>query len=260
MTNADYAALYGATLFIGRNPQGGGLRVRLERGTTRLAFTLAAVTGQSVTRCTDDKAHCRLTVDTAGRLSVTNLSPQNVTYVNDTEVVTKHLTTADDLTLGSDCSPVRLTELLDKAVQTLLKKAPEAAAFSLAQLEAVWDDYHRESLNLKLYQRKVGLMRSVPMMFTLGSGSITALTRVFTWPEWVFTLTIVMTISGFALMVYGFYLSVTDRSIERGEALLRRFQGEYICPNPACRHFMGMQPFHLLRQNKKCPYCGCGYK
>ena len=29
----------------------------------------------------------------------------------------------------------------------------------------------------------------------------------------------------------------------------------YVCPNPECRHFLGYQPYKLILQHKKCPWC-----
>jgi hypothetical protein len=33
------------------------------------------------------------------------------------------------------------------------------------------------------------------------------------------------------------------------------FRHRYVCPSPECHHFLGNQPFDVLIQNSRCPYC-----
>ena len=70
-------------------------------------------------------------------------------------------------------------------------------------------------------------------------------------------------LTGIALliMIIGFYKKFTDKSIEEIEEITEEFQKKYICPNKKkpCNHFLGNVPYNILRQNTKCPYCGCGF-
>jgi hypothetical protein len=79
------------------------------------------------------------------------------------------------------------------------------------------------------------------------------------WDEGIFTFTIVLTIVGLVLMVYSFVKGYNDKSIEEQEKATEDFQHRYVCPNPECRHYMGNQPYHLVRQNRVCPWCKCKF-
>lgn len=260
-TTAISPSLFNTRLYVGRHAGGRGLSVRIDKDGKQQSFILSLSVPQGVSRCQADTAHCRIDINERGVMTLTNLSLHNVTYVDGVEVATKRLLPDSAVLLSSAKFALPLDNVLAASVRALEKVRPAPAVrYSIAPLEEVWARYHAETLRLKLYQRKVGQMRSIPMMFTFSSGAVTTLSRVLTWPGWVFTLTAALTLLGFVLMVYGFYLSMADKSIEKGEALLARFQQEYVCPNPHCRHFMGMQPYNLLRQNKKCPYCGCEFE
>ena len=46
-----------------------------------------------------------------------------------------------------------------------------------------------------------------------------------------------------------------DTSVEDRKKAQNELIDNYICPNPKCKHFLGQQPYKVLRQNKNCPYC-----
>ena len=54
---------------------------------------------------------------------------------------------------------------------------------------------------------------------------------------------------------------LTDVMEEVTEEITEEFQKKYVCPNKKkpCNHFLGNVPYNILRQNTKCPYCGCGF-
>lgn len=254
--------LKGTTMLIGREP-----------GTSRLMVAVCVggkwksdVMGQagtvpgSVSRCrpSDKIAHCSIAVDQSGDMTVKNLKQQNVTYVDGTAVASKRITPGSRVALGRDRYEVSVSAVLKTAAGLLASMPPQPREYSISHLEKVWDGYHSSVLAVRKRQNFVGIMGSVPMMFTFGSGAISGVAKALEWPEWVFYFTLSLTIIGFVLMIYGFWLRVRfNGGIDQLSKLSEDLQKKYVCPNPQCRRFLGNQPYSLLKQNKSCPYCHC---
>ena len=136
---------------------------------------------------------------------------------------------------------------------------PPAKEYSLLPLKTVWDTYHDTLIDIQKRLRFINQLRSASPMFTLGSGAIASLAKALDWSDAIFVVTILMTIVGLGLMAYCFVKGLKDKSIEEREEATERFNRDYVCPNPDCHHFMGNQPYDLVRQNKSCPYCKCKY-
>lgn len=119
----------------------------------------------------------------------------------------------------------------------------------------VWDTYHNTLLDIQIRQRNINLLRSASPMFTIGSGAIAGLAKSMEWGDAIFEVTIVLTIVGLGLMAYSFLKGLNDNSIQEKEEANDRFMRHYVCPNPECRHFLGNQPYKLILQHKKCPWC-----
>lgn len=260
-----YEALKGKSILIGKEPDKGRLLVAVKiKGETKLTVIgeAGSVPG-GVSRCIPSQGvgHCRLDVGVNGDITMTNLKARNVTLVDGIEFDAKRVTTKNTLELGSPGYKISVKDLLDTAEKLVFKiEGKPAVTVSIRHLERVWNEYHDEYMRIKKHQRFVSLMSSVPMMFTLGAGALTAMAPRLELPPFISTVTLTLTIIGFILMVYGFCLRLTDKSIEENEQLLENLQDRYVCPNKECRHFLGNQPFKIIRQMKKCPHCGATYE
>ena len=90
-------------------------------------------------------------------------------------------------------------------------------------------------------------------------GSLLHMAKTMGWGDAIFVVTLMMTAIGLMLMVFSFVNGFRDNSIEKREAATEKFNSEYVCPNPKCHHFMGAQSYHIIRQNKNCPWCKCKF-
>lgn len=214
------------------------------------------ITDPSVSR-----EHCWLTDNGDGTYTLQNKSPQG-TFVDGRQVL-KTQVTPDTVIKLSETTSVKVADLLP--LKQIIPSGPSAPQqpsvpeYSLLPLKTVWDEYHNKQLEIKNNQRTIGLLRSASPMFTFGSGAIATLAKTMGWGDAIFGLTIVMTIIGLLLMVYCFIKGYNDKSIEETEKATEDFQRRYVCPNPKCHHFMGSQPYNLVRQNKSCPWCKCKF-
>lgn len=255
--------LKGKTILIGREPGKPCLLVAVSINGVYKAAEMADClpVPDSVSRCkvAEGSAHCKLEIDVAGSVRLINMKAANLTYVNGVAVESKKVSESDNIALGREKYAVSLKKVLDTAARIIKVVAPPPPpVYPVYSLEKVWNWYHDAQLDIRKRQRKIGLMRSMPMMFTLGSGAIGGLASYFFQEvSWLPVLTGCLFGIGVILMVYGFYLGSTDKSIEELDELADKFQERYVCPNPQCRHFMGNVPYKVLRQSKKCPYCGC---
>lgn len=206
-----------------------------------------------ITDPTVSREHCWLIANGDGTYTLQNKSSQG-TFVGGRKVVKTQVMPNTIIKL-SETTSVKVADLLPLP-QTAQSAVP---GYSLLPLKVVWEDYHNKQLEIKKKQRSIALFRSASPLFTLGSGSIATLAKTMGWGDTIFGLTIVMTIIGLFLMVYSFIKGYTDKSIEEMEKATEIFQSKYVCPNPKCRHFMGNNPYNIIRQNKCCPCCKCKF-
>lgn len=212
---------------------------------------------------TVSREHCWLTDNGDGTYTLENKSPQG-TFVDGRQIVKTRVTACTSIRL-SPTTTVTVRDLIpllqapvarQRMLSSTQSQVPE---YSISFLKKVWDDYHEGQLDIQREQKSINLMRSASPLFTMGSGAVATLSRTLGWGNAVFTLTIILTLIGLALMVYSFLKGVNDHSIEKKEALNETFQDRYVCPNPKCHHFLGNKPYSLLRQDRSCPWCKCKF-
>ena len=208
-----------------------------------------------ITDPTVSREHCWLTDNGDGTYTQQNKSLQG-TFVNGRQVV-KTIVEADDKITLSASTTVKVADLLPLKQPAQGGKIVEE--YSIAHLKDVWDEYHDTLLDIQVRQRKLNMYRSASPMFTIGSGAIATLAKTMGWGDAIFVVTLMMTAIGLMLMVFSFVNGFRDNSIEKREAATEKFNSEYVCPNPKCHHFMGAQSYHIIRQNKNCPWCKCKF-
>ena len=204
---------------------------------------------------TVSREHCHLTDNGDGTYTLQNVSPQG-TIVDGKQVVKTTVTPSTRITL-SPTTTVSVADLLPLPKQ---QPKPELKTYDISHLEEVWNTYHNTNLNIQIRQRNINLLRSASPMFTIGSGAIATLAKTMGWGDAIFGVTIVFTVVGLGLMVYSFLKGLNDNSILEKEKAAERLMHDYVCPNPDCHHYMGNQPYKVIRQHKKCPWCKSQFK
>lgn len=258
--------LKGKTILIGKEPGQGRLLVSVAGKTA--AIGSANCVPSSVSRCkvAEGVAHAQITVDQNGRMILTNMKTQNVTYVNGSEIVSKHVLPTSTVELGKDRFNINLPLIIETAEKILAIAdgaapqgggAKEVKKFNISHLERVWNDFHDKNMALKQRQRHQALMSRLPMFFTMGGGAISAVAMALGWSEAVKSLCLGMTVVGVIIMIYTFVKSKNDTSLEESEKLLEDFQEHYTCPNPECNKFLGNMSYKLMKKqySMHCPYC-----
>ena len=259
-------SLNGKTILIGREPKGGRLLVAVDvNGTLK---TGAIGKPQSVPNFVsrligDTKAsHCKITVGKDGRMRISQGKKDALIYVDGNQVENVHLDAQSKVALGEGRFEINISTILAVANKIVVgnstpPQSSETEEYDISHLKAVWNAYHDGELALKKRQTQIGLLSRVPMFFTLGGGVISGISSQFGWPTWITLITALLGAVGFVLFIFGLYLSITFHLTDKQEALKEEFMDKYICPNDKCMHFLGFQPFRILKQNKGCSYCRC---
>lgn len=254
MNNLDY--LKGKTILIGKEPINKRLCISVmlngQPQTTAIGFMNSVP--DSVSRCkpAEGAAHCKIFVDSQGIITVTNMKPQNVTYVNGVEIMSKAVTESAKIELGMDRYPVEVKTVLESAAKLLATKMPPVPKeCSIRHLEGVWKEYKENLHKISDKQANLVLWARIPMLFTMSGAILSA------FDEAIRSYALVFTGIALAVSLIGLYLQKTFKPDLEREKLSDELMKKYVCPNEACRHYMGQQPYKILRQNKKCPYCGC---
>ncbi len=252
---SDFDILIGKTILVGKEPGNGRLLVSVIINGQPKTAAIGGVNNvpNSVSRCmpAESIAHCKIIANNSGNMTVTNLKPKNVTYVNGIEIVSKNVSQKDVIELGKDRFAVNVSSIVETAIKIIKTVLPPE--YSIKHLKVVWEEYNDGIKTIKNRAKKNGLISSVPMAFSMLGGLIAGVAPEIRLYALIFT--------GIALVIFlfGLYLRYSDKSIDEMDALTEEFQRKYVCPNNVkpCNHFVGNIPYNILRQNKKCPYCGC---
>ena len=212
-----------------------------------------------ITDATVSRKHCRLTDNGDGTFTLENISTTACTYVNGLQVFKTTVKPADIIGLGENVR-TKVADLLPLTPAAPAAPAASVKEYSIRHLEEVWKEYDRRTTEIKEEQRNTNLLRSLAPMFTMGSGAVAGIAKACEWDESIFIFTIVLTVIGILIMLFAFIKGYRDSSIEDTKSLNRWMQDNYVCPNPDCRHFVGMKDYHVLRQDIGCPYCKCKFK
>ena len=209
---------------------------------------------------TVSREHCWLTDNGDGTYTLQNKSPQG-TFVDGRQVI-KTQVTPDTYIKLSDTTTLKVSDLLPLPKSTAQQQPKQPATpaqkqvpeFSIRGLEAVWDKYEHEKEALAEKQQKIGLLVRVPMLFTALAGILSAVL-----PPDFRPFTIILTVISALIMVYGFVQQKSFNYQNEMNRLNKRMMDDYVCPNPDCHHFLGLQDYKVLRTDKKCRYCGCKF-
>ena len=234
------------------------LIVGREAGTDkpRLAVTLNGNTSclgspGSVPKSVSRK-HCKITIGDNSLMTVENLTVskenegvQNMVYIDGNEYVRRSGVSLDaNVELGPD------RYRLD--VRALLKTIAIGQIYPIGYLEKVFNDYQQEKLDLQIRQGKLNAISALPGVLSMTSIGL----AVFIPNARVVMIVIAAVFAlAFALIRYknASRVPLKTREIED------RFREKYVCPNPACNHFLGATPYRELLKNRQCPYCKCKF-
>lgn len=242
-------------ILVGREPGQGRLMISVNINGQHKATALGEFKSvpDGVSRCkpAEGTAHCKIVFDANGSITVTNLKPANCTYINNRGITSKSgIKTDAQLQLGADKYPVAMVAIMEAAKKLL--PAPEKV-YSIKHLEKVYEEYEAAMEAIQIGQQKRSKMSMLPIMISMGIGLLSSVLGQYvnrnSWFGWVLAV--------LPLLFYLKNFTRKDTSIEDRKAATNKLIDNYVCPNPDCHHYVGAQPYKVLRQNHNCPYCRC---
>lgn len=254
-------SLKGKEIFVGRENGSNQLLVYLTINGKVTAFHIGNVGSvpKSVSRANpnQNKAHLSIKIENNGNIVLTNLKPQNVTFVNGSEIVSKRISENDNIQLGADRYILPLNQILDTTskltTSQLHNSSPssqhhDTITYSISHLEKVWENFRDGQKEIKRKNKNIVLVRSGCGIFTM-----CAMPTIFFLGPIGYILTGIGVI-GNVYSIWGIKKNDID---EENEKLEERLEREYLCPNPECRRYFGKLKYSLLKNQYKmqCPYC-----
>ncbi len=211
------------------------------------------------------RQHCEINLSTDGKISIKNLKTENITYVNGHEVLSKNISVKDTVQLGLSKYSINLPSILkDFSVKVADPKNGKIAdppgnasqTIDLRPLKTVWNEYNDTIYELNVKERRLNALSKVSGLFSMAaiaSGILLKGQDNYLY-YWLYGAAILLTL-GFTVVSY----INASRIPQKREKLKEEFMNKYVCPNPACHHFMGFTYYSVLSQNNCCPYCKTKY-
>lgn len=257
--------LRGKIILFGKEPGQGRLLVAIAGNGRYATIGAPGSVPNCVSRCrpTEGVAHARLSVSQNGTMTLENIKPQNVTYVNGSEIVAKQVTTANTVELGKDRFRINLSVILEAASKIVVRPPqpvppqprPQplpAKKYNISHLEYIWASHQEMKRIVQSRQRRITMVRSGCGIFTTSAMLCCFL---------IGPVGYVLTGIGLLGNIYSFVGLKNDHTAETVEQFNEEFQDRYVCPNPDCNKFLGNISYRLLKKqySMHCPYCKSEY-
>lgn len=224
-------------IIIGRDGTTGKLRLTAGKQTSTFGES------DSVPRSVSQE-HARLTIGDDGTLVLTNLNPENDTYVNHRGIECKLISEGDRIQLGND--HYRLGwDMLKPFIPRLVDISP---------LEQVWKDYQRKRLQMQIRERRFNALRSATGLITMFAVVLGA----FTGRDNPLFMTLYIAAAVISLVFFFIAFRVSSKIPMLQNQLTEDMKHRYKCP--ACGALLTLQDYDMLRQTKGCPHCGISWK
>lgn len=177
---------------------------------------------------------------------LTNIKPQNVTYVNGSEIASKRISINNTVELGKDRYRIGLPVVIDVAKKIAATPGPET--YNISHLERIWNDYETEIDRIVKQQQDVAKKRMLPIMVGSLSGVASPLLATLVA---VNTLYITVPVAAISFGLYFINYHKKDTSYEDRKAATERLTERYVCPN--CHRFLGNISYKLLKNQIRSP-------
>ena len=251
--------LKGKTILVGREPGQGRLLVAIVGGKAS-AVGFPNSVPESVSRCKvgEGVAHAKIYVDQNGTMTLTNMKPQNVTYVNGSEIVSKRIEQHNTVELGKDRYIINVPMMIESAKNLVGSiPPPPLPPLDISHLEKVWKNYESEMDRIAIAQQELQKKRMMPIMVSSSSALLSGIGALVA----VNSLWITLPLGGVVSYMYFKNYNKKDTSHEDRKRAISDLQHHYVAP--CCNHIFPAVEYEILKnqltnpKDKKmyCPKC-----
>ena len=189
------------------------------------------------------RLHCRVIVEDDSKITIEDVTDNNLMFVNGLDCKRKQNVGMNDTVALGACK-------YKLGLDAILKMLSSNQSFSIAHLEQLYQDYEKEKINFQIKQGKNNVWRTFPILLSMISGVAAFLFKNGILREVLFSISVLL-----AIVFFVFLLRKASQNPMEISKRDQNFREKYICPNPACHHFLGMTPYKDLLKNKTCPFC-----
>jgi len=197
---------------------------------------------------TVSRKHVRITSLPDGTYKIEDLGSAGGTYVDGMRIRQKIVSGDTVVQLGPNVK-YKVKDLMPVPTPPPPPPQPE---YSIDHLKDVWEEYERQLAAIQEERQEMGKKRMLPMMLSMASGALAPILATMIGTE---TLYITLPITAVCLMLYIIAYNQKDTGFEKQKEAKNRLIQKYVCPNPNCRKFVGMQDFVIMSQMPACPKC-----
>ena len=187
------------------------------------------------------RKHCHVTIGEDAIVSIEDITSNNFLYINGLDCKKKgNLKIGDTIELGPDKYRLDL--------EGIVKGLASQQSVSISHLEEVFNTYQQEKINTQVSQGRFNALSALP-----GVLSMTSIGLAVFIPNVRIVMIVIAAVFALAFALIR-YRNASKLPLKTKQ-LEETFREKYVCPNPACGHFLGMTPYKELLKNRTCPYC-----
>lgn len=248
------------TILIGKEPSNGQLLIYIPEIKKYGVIGNPGTVPNSVSRCKIQEgiAHAKIFVDQNGNMTLTNIKPQNTTYVNGSEIIAKRISASNTVELGKDHYLINVSmvlELANKLVGSI--PPPPPPPLDISHLGKVWKNYESEMDRIAIAQQELQKKRMMPIMVSSSSALLSGIGALVA----VNSLWITLPLGGVVSYMYFKNYNKKDTSHEDRKRAISDLQHHYVAP--CCNHIFPAVEYEILKnqlinpKDKKmyCPKC-----
>ena len=241
-------ALRGTTILVGRDPYSDSLLVSAIIKGKRKETTLTACSNvpRNVSRCNpgENIAHCKLTIDERGIITVTNLKSSNKTFVNNIEIVTKRIDENDTIGLGGGKFPVAVKSIIDALVPDAVEKSP---------LEETRKRFETSLRRVTIQARTKKAVCNTSILIAILAWTCTIVFKKAEIGEGYYITSLAVTIIAAIAVIVKHAGMYKMSHIEERNRVITEYLTHYTCPH--CGRFLGDITAEQINKTNSCPAC-----
>lgn len=190
--------------------------------------------------------HALLIQDEKRDLLLEDLGSTNGTFVNNSQIIKKHVTSEDKVTFGTDYTV---------SIRDILKRDNDYSE-EFASLKGIYDDYMKEKIRIQSSnQFKTRLFQSLPFAVIGVTGIVLGFMGHTNRGFFVFSF--ILAVCAPTIGIY-FGARQAAKIPAQLQHLANQFKIDYVCPK--CGTFLGEIPWESLSNKKQCPVSSCRAK
>lgn len=223
-------------LIIGRESGVENPRLAIEQNGKTFYWGKPGSVPKSVSR-----KHCHVSMDDDAKMLIEDITENNFLYVNGADCKRKGgVSISDTIELGPDKYRLDL--------EGILKALSSQQTYDISTLKGIYETYQKDREALQVSQGRFNALSALPGILSMTSIGL----AVFIENARIVMIAVAAL---FALVFALIRYRNASKIPKRIRKLEEDFREHYVCPNPACGHFLGGTPYKELLKNRSCPYC-----